>query len=147
MATERRVARVAEQIKREVSQILLSEIKDARVGAGMVSIVDVEVSSDLQNARIFVSIYGDEAAQRQAMEGLAAATPFVRREIGQRLGLRRVPTVVFLQDRSLERGSRVLALLNQLKREAEARQQGSSSKDQETVEEGDGGEAEELGGQ
>jgi ribosome-binding factor A len=147
MATERRVARVAEQIKREVSQILLSEIKDARVGAGMVSIVDVEVSSDLQNARIFVSIYGDEAAQRQTMEGLVSATPFVRREIGQRLGLRRVPTVVFLQDRSLERGSRVLALLNQLKREAEARQQGSSSKDQETVEEGDGGEAEELGGQ
>jgi ribosome-binding factor A len=80
-------------------------------------------------------------------KGLAAATPFVRREIGQRLGLRRVPTVAFLQDRSLERGSRVLALLNQLKREAEARQQGSSSKDQETVEEGDGGEAEELDGQ
>ncbi len=142
MATERRVARVAELIKREVSQILLSEIKDDRVGAGMVSIVDVEVSSDLQNARIFVSIYGDETAQQQTMEGLASATPFVRREIGQRLSLRRVPTVVFLQDRSLERGSRVLALLNQLKRDAAARQEGSSS-----VEEGGGGEAEELGGQ
>ncbi len=142
MATERRVARVAELIKREVSQILLSEIKDDRVGAGMVSIVDVEVSSDLQNARIFVSIYGDETAQQQTMEGLASATPFVRREIGQRLSLRRVPTVVFLQDRSLERGSRVLALLNQLKRDAAARQEGSSA-----VEEGGGGEAEELGGQ
>ncbi|MFS8885371.1 30S ribosome-binding factor RbfA [Synechococcus sp. H70.2] len=147
MATERRVARVAEQIKREVSQILLSEIKDSRVGAGMVSVVDVEVSRDLQNARIFVSIYGDEAAQQQTMEGLAAATPFVRREIGQRLGLRRVPTVVFLQDRSLERGSRVLALLNQLKRDAETKQEGSSSKNQETVEEGSEGEAEELGNQ
>ena len=126
MATARRVARVAELIKREVSQILLSEIKDDRVGAGMVSIVDVEVSSDLQNARIFVSIYGDEAAQQQTMEGLASATPFVRREIGQRLGLRRVPTVVFLQDRSLERGSRVLALLNQLRQTAEAQQQEGS---------------------
>ncbi len=126
MATARRVARVAELIKREVSQILLSEIKDDRVGAGMVSIVDVEVSSDLQNARIFVSIYGDEAAQQQTMEGLASATPFVRREIGQRLGLRRVPTVVFLQDRSLERGSRVLALLNQLRQPAEAQQQEGS---------------------
>ncbi|MFS8867991.1 30S ribosome-binding factor RbfA [Synechococcus sp. H65.1] len=147
MATERRVARVAEQIKREVSQILLSEIKDGRVGAGMVSVVDVEVSRDLQNARIFVSIYGDEAAQQQTMEGLAAATPFVRREIGQRLGLRRVPTVVFLQDRSLERGSRVLALLNQLKRDSETKQGGSSSKNQETVEEGSEGEAEELGNQ
>ena len=123
MATARRVARVAELIKREVSQILLSEIKDDRVGAGMVSIVDVEVSNDLQNARIFVSIYGDETAQHQAMEGLAAATPFVRREIGQRLSLRRVPTVVFLQDRSLERGSRVLALLNQLRPTFEAKAQ------------------------
>jgi ribosome-binding factor A len=92
----------------------------------MVSIVDVEVSNDLQNARIFVSIYGDEAAQQQTMEGLASATPFVRREIGQRLGLRRVPTVVFLQDRSLERGSRVLALLNQLRQPAEAQQQEGS---------------------
>jgi len=147
MATERRVARVAELIKREVSQILFSEVKDDRVGAGMVSIVDVEVSSDLQNARIFVSIYGDETAQQQTMEGLASATPFVRREIGQRLGLRRVPTVVFLQDRSLERGSRVLALLNQLKRGSETRQEGSSSKDQEAAEERGGGEAEELGGQ
>lgn len=123
MATARRVARVAELIKREVSQILLSEIKDDRVGAGMVSIVDVEVSNDLQNARIFVSIYGDETAQHRAMEGLAAATPFVRREIGQRLSLRRVPTVVFLQDRSLERGSRVLALLNQLRPTFEAKAQ------------------------
>jgi ribosome-binding factor A len=135
MATARRVARVAELIKREVSQILLSEIKDDRVGAGMVSIVDVEVSNDLQNARIFVSIYGDETAQHQAMEGLAAATPFVRREIGQRLSLRRVPTVVFLQDRSLERGSRVLALLNQLRPTFEAQEpEGSQAGVEDTAE-------------
>ncbi|MFS8855394.1 30S ribosome-binding factor RbfA [Synechococcus sp. H55.7] len=139
MATARRVARVAELIKREVSQILLSEIKDDRVGAGMVSIVDVEVSNDLQNARIFVSIYGDEAAQQQTMEGLASATPFVRREIGQRLGLRRVPTVVFLQDRSLERGSRVLTLLNQLRPPAEAQQQEEPGVE-ETMEDTAGGE-------
>ncbi|MCJ2544405.1 30S ribosome-binding factor RbfA [Thermostichus vulcanus] len=140
MATGRRVARVAELIKREVSQILLSQIKDDRVGAGMVSIVDVEVSNDLQNARIFVSIYGDETAQQQTMQGLEAATPFVRREIGHRLSLRRVPVLVFLQDRSLERGSRVLSLLSQLKRESEARQRGSQLE----VEDRTGGEAEEL---
>ncbi|MFQ3585880.1 MAG: 30S ribosome-binding factor RbfA [Cyanobacteriota bacterium] len=140
MATGRRVARVAELIKREVSQILLSQIKDDRVGAGMVSVVDVEVSNDLQNARIFVSIYGDETAQQQTMQGLEAATPFVRREIGHRLSLRRVPVLVFLQDRSLERGSRVLSLLSQLKRESEARQEGSQLK----VEDRTGGEAEEL---
>ncbi|MEN9220844.1 MAG: 30S ribosome-binding factor RbfA [Thermostichus sp. BF3_bins_97] len=127
MATGRRVARVAELIKREVSQILLSEIKDDRVGAGMVSVVEVEVSNDLQNARIFVSIYGDETAQQQTMQGLEAATPFVRREMGHRLSLRRVPVLAFVQDRSLERGSRVLSLLSQLKQESEGKQEGSLS--------------------
>jgi ribosome-binding factor A len=119
MATERRVARVAELIKREVSQMLLTDIKDDRVGAGMVSVTDVEVSNDLQNAKIFVSIYGTEAAQQEAMAGLQAATGFVRREIGQRLTLRRTPTVLFQQDRSIERGDRILSLINQLQQERE----------------------------
>lgn len=142
MATARRVARVAELIKREVSQILLLEIKDDRVGAGMVSVVDVEVSSDLQNARIFVSIYGDEMAQQQTMQGLEAATPFVRREIGHRLSLRRVPALVFLQDRSLERGSRVLSLLNQLKQKSGTHQESCQPEVEETVEDTPGGEEE-----
>ena len=63
MATDRRVSRVAAQIKREVSQILLDGIKDDRVGIGMVSITDVDVSGDLQHAKIFVSIYGTEEAR------------------------------------------------------------------------------------
>ncbi len=117
MATDRRVARVAELIRREVSLMLLNGIKDDRVGSGMVSITDVEVSRDLQNAKIFVSIYGSEAAQQETMAGLEAATSYVRREIGKRLALRRTPAVMFAQDRSIERGSRVIALLNQLQSE------------------------------
>ncbi|BAC09181.1 30S ribosome-binding factor RbfA [Thermosynechococcus vestitus] len=114
MATERRVARVAELIKREVSQLLMYEIRDERVGAGMVSVTDVEVSGDLQHAKIFVSIYSTEEVRRSTMAGLKAASGFVRRELGQRIRLRRTPEVVFIEDRSLERGSRVLALLNQI---------------------------------
>jgi ribosome-binding factor A len=119
MATTRRVERVAELIRREVSQMLISGIKDDRVGAGMVSVTSVDVSGDLQHARIFVSIYGTEEAQQETMEGLAAATSFVRRQVGSRLGLRRTPVVVFAQDTSLERGTKVLALLNQLERQRE----------------------------
>ncbi|NEQ34692.1 MAG: 30S ribosome-binding factor RbfA, partial [Leptolyngbya sp. SIO4C5] len=78
MATNRRVARVAALIKREVSQMLLSGIKDDRVGAGMVSVTDVDVSGDLQHAKIFVSIYGTEAARSETMAGLKAATGYVR---------------------------------------------------------------------
>ena len=119
MATSRRIARVAELIKREVSVMLLQEIKDDRVGAGMVSVTEVSVSGDLQHTKIFVSIYGTEEAKSETMAGLAAATGFIRREIGQRLSLRRTPEVIFQEDRSFERGSKVLSLLNQLNRERE----------------------------
>jgi len=73
----------------------------------------------LQHTKIFVSIYGTEEAKSETMAGLAAATGFIRREIGQRLSLRRTPEVIFQEDRSFERGSKVLSLLNQLNRERE----------------------------
>lgn len=114
MATSRRVSRVAELIKREISQMLLHGIKDDRVGAGMVSVTDVDVSGDLQHAKIFVSIYGTDEARAETMAGLKSATGYVRSELGSRIRLRRTPEVVFLEDRSIERGSRVLSLLNQL---------------------------------
>jgi ribosome-binding factor A len=126
MATDRRVARVAELIKREVSQMLLSGIKDDRVQVGMVSITDVEVSGDLQHAKIFVSIYGTDEARAETMAGLKSATGFVRSELGQRIRLRRTPEVVFLEDRSIERGTKVLSLLNRLSEERKA-----SGKDEE----------------
>jgi ribosome-binding factor A len=95
----------------------------------MVSITDVEVSGDLQHAKIFVSIYGTEAAQAETMEGLKSSTPFVRRELGQRIRLRRTPEVVFYQDHSLERGDRTLTLLNQLTQE---REEGEAENGEET---------------
>ncbi|MFN3361790.1 MAG: 30S ribosome-binding factor RbfA [Pseudanabaenaceae cyanobacterium] len=122
MATSRRVERVAELIKREVSAMIMRDIKDDRVGAGMVSVTAVEVSGDLQHARIFVSIYGTEEARQETMAGLTAATGFIRRELGQRLSLRRVPEVLIKEDRSLEQGTRVLSLLNRLSAERAAKQ-------------------------
>ncbi|MBD2021524.1 30S ribosome-binding factor RbfA [Leptolyngbya sp. FACHB-36] len=117
MATNRRVARVAESIRREVSLLLLSGIKDDRVGTGMVSVTDVDVSNDLQHAKVFVSIYGTADAKAETMAGLKSATGFVRSELGQRLRLRRTPEVVFLEDDSIERGNRVLSLINRLSQE------------------------------
>jgi ribosome-binding factor A len=114
MADRRRVSRVASMIKREVSQLLMTEIKDDRVGAGMVSVTDVDVSGDLQHARIFVSIYGTQEAKAETMEGLKASTGYVRRELSQRIRLRRAPEVVFLEDTSIERGDRMLNLLRNI---------------------------------
>ncbi|MGG6294692.1 30S ribosome-binding factor RbfA [Leptolyngbya sp. AN02str] len=121
MATERRVARVGELIKREVSQLLMSGIKDDRVQTGMVSVTDVEVAGDLQHAKIFVSIYGTDEAREETMAGLKSATGYVRSVLGQRIRLRRTPEVQFVEDRSLERGTRMLSLLNRLSEERKER--------------------------
>ncbi|MFM6756600.1 MAG: 30S ribosome-binding factor RbfA [Dolichospermum sp.] len=128
MATNRRVSRVAELIKREVSQMLLNGIKDDRVGTGMVSVTDVDVSGDLQHATIFVSIYGTQEAKMETMAGLKSATGYVRSELGARIRLRRTPEVLFVEDRSIERGTKVLSLLNQLQQE---RQTESIAEDEE----------------
>lgn len=117
MATDRRVSRVSELIKREVSQLLISGIKDDRVGVGMVSVTEVDVSGDLQHAKIFVSIYGSDEARAETMAGLKSATGYVRSTLGQRIRLRRTPEVVFVEDRSIERGTQVLSLLNRLSAE------------------------------
>ncbi|GGA46906.1 30S ribosome-binding factor RbfA [Okeania sp. KiyG1] len=135
MATDRRVSRVASLIKREVSQMLLHGIKDDRVGIGMVSITDVDVSGDLQHAKIFVSIYGSEEVRFQTMEGLKSATGYVRSELGHRIRLRRTPEVIFVEDRSLERGTQIISLLNQLSEERQQQEtENSTESDSQNIE-------------
>ncbi|MEM9770585.1 MAG: 30S ribosome-binding factor RbfA [Cyanobacteria bacterium P01_D01_bin.73] len=120
MATSRRVARVSELIRREVSQMLTRGIKDDRVGVGMVSVTNVVVSGDLQHAKIYVSVYGTDEAKSATMEGLMSATGYVRGELGRRLQLRRTPEVAFVEDRGLEQGDQVLNLLSQLRRDRDS---------------------------
>ena len=89
MAQGRRVERVAALIRREVSELLVSGIKDGRVHSGMVSVTQVEVAGDLQHCRIFVSVLGSEEGKASVLEGLKAAAPFVKGELGRRLRMRR----------------------------------------------------------
>ncbi|NEO65530.1 MAG: 30S ribosome-binding factor RbfA, partial [Moorea sp. SIO4G2] len=110
MTTNRRVFRVSSLIQQEVSQMLLNDIKDDRVGSGMVSITNVDVSGDLQHAKIYVSIYGTDEARSKTMAGLKSATGYVRRELGRRIRLRRTPEVMFIEDRGLEGGDQMLNL-------------------------------------
>ena len=117
MAQGRRVERVAALIRKETSQLLINGIRDERVHQGMVSITDVEVSGDLQHCKIFVSIFGDANDQPKVMEGLHAASGFLRGELGRRLQMRRAPEVVFQLDRGIEKGTTVLGLLNRLEDE------------------------------
>ncbi|AOY83501.1 MULTISPECIES: 30S ribosome-binding factor RbfA [Moorena] len=122
MTTNRRVYRVSSLIQQEVSHMLLNDIKDDRVGSGMVSITNVDVSGDLQHAKIYVSIYGTDEARSKTMAGLKSATGYVRRELGRRIRLRRTPEVMFIEDRGLEGGDQMLNLLNQLSQERQSKQ-------------------------
>ncbi|MDE5085544.1 MAG: 30S ribosome-binding factor RbfA [Trichodesmium sp. St18_bin1] len=122
MATSRRVSRIASLIKQEISQMLLHGIKDNRVGISMVSVTDVDVSGDLQHAKVFVSIYGSDQVRSETMAGLRSATGYVRGELGHRMRLRRTPEVIFIEDRSLERGTEIVSLLNKLSQERQKHQ-------------------------
>jgi len=114
MAQGRRVERMASQIRREVSQMLMGGIKDERVSHGLVSVTSVEVAGDLQHCKIFVSVLGTADDQSQAMEGLASASSFVKGELGRRLKMRRTPELAFVLDRGFERSANVLGILHQL---------------------------------
>jgi ribosome-binding factor A len=134
MNNSRRVSRVAELIKREVSQMILFDIKDDRVGAGMVSVTNVDVAGDLQHTKIFVSIYGTDEVRMETMEGLKAVTGYVRSELGKRVRLRRTPTVVFVEDTSFDRATSVLSLINQLSLKRTESEQLNSQLDEPTIE-------------
>ncbi len=108
-----RPERVAETIKRELADILAHRMRDPRLG-GMISVTDVEVTSDLASAKIFVSVLADGAERDGVMAALAHSTGFVRHELAPRLGLREMPEIRFLLDTSIQQGARVEELLRRL---------------------------------
>ena len=111
-----RPERVAELIKEEVSRIIRERVSDPRIG--FLSVTGVDLSPDLKNAKIFISVLGGKQEKDKTFEGLKSATPFIRGQLGQVLELRFVPEINFVHDKSIERGSRVLAIMSKLEREA-----------------------------
>ena len=103
--------RVADQIQRELSEIIRLELKDPRVG--LVTITDVEVSQDNAHAKVFFTALGEPVQQEAAVRALNHATGFLRSELAQRLKLRTVPQLRFIYDISVERGMRLSELIDQ----------------------------------
>jgi ribosome-binding factor A len=114
--SEQRAQRVAEEIKREVSGILRTEIKDPRMASGFISVTSVEVTRDLRHAKIFVSVYGNEDEQNQTIQALTKAAGFIRTEIGRRIRLRHTPEVTIHLDQSIAYGAHINQLLSDLNR-------------------------------
>ncbi len=109
----RRIARVNDLIRKEISDLLMREIRDPRLG-GLLSVTEVDTSPDLRHAKVFVSVMGSEEEKRQVEEGLAAAAGFLRRGLGERLSLRHIPQLDFQRDESIERGNHLLGLINEV---------------------------------
>ena len=122
MAQGRRVERVAALIRREVSQLLISGLRDERIHDAMVTITEVTVSGDLQHCKIFVSVYGKSSNREQVMDALNAASGFLKGELARRLQMRRAPEVAFQLDKGIEKGSAVLDLLGKLQIERQNRE-------------------------
>src|SRR5699024_1436904 len=110
-----RTSRVAEQMKKEVGEILNQKIKDPRVG--FVTVTDVDLTNDLQHATVYVSVLGDESEKEASLVGLSKASGFVRSEVGKRIRLRKVSEITFKFDEAHEYGNHIDAILRQLDKE------------------------------
>lgn len=126
---------VAQQIRRELSDMLMTDkvlqyavLPEAALGAdrylsSLTTISDVEVSPDLQVVKVYVSVFGDERGKEVALAGLKSKAKYVRGQLGKRMNLRRTPEVRFIEDESLERGSRVISILDRIKAKEEGEDQ------------------------
>ena len=111
----KRAFRVGDRIREEISDLLIRKIRDPRIG--FLTITTVEMSRDLRHAKVFFSTLGTEEERQQALIGLRSATGFIKRELGERLQLRYMPEIVFHFDSSLEYGSRISKMIDEVNRE------------------------------
>lgn len=109
---EVRAGRLARAMRDEIADVL-RQIKDPRVG-GFVTVTGVELSSDQRLAKVYCSVLASEDDQLKALDGLRSATGFFRSAVAQRIRLRHAPELVFMLDRSIERGVRVVDMINKL---------------------------------
>ncbi|GGN49918.1 30S ribosome-binding factor RbfA [Oceanobacillus indicireducens] len=110
--SELRANRVAEQMKKELGDILTMKLKDPRIG--FVTVTDVEVTGDLQQATIYISVLGSEKEKQDTLLGLTKAKGFIRSEIGKRIRLRKTPELLFEFDEAYEYGNRIETILRDL---------------------------------
>jgi len=107
-----KIQRINEDIQR-VLATLLRDIKDPRINQGMISVTAVDTTTDLRQAKVFLSVFGLRS-ENEFFKGLKSATGYLRRELGQALSLRHTPELQFELDKSIERGARISTILNTL---------------------------------
>ena len=113
MATSHRPSKVAVALKEEISQIVLRELKDPRIG--FVTITHIEVTRDLKIARVFYSVMGDAKVVQNSEHALDAARGYIRKLLGDRLKLRFIPELQFRKDDSIDQSFHITEILKKLK--------------------------------
>ncbi|MFP4021937.1 MAG: 30S ribosome-binding factor RbfA [Halanaerobium sp.] len=121
----KRAVRVGELLKEEISQIVLREMKDPRIG--FVSVTDVEVSGDLRHAKVFISVYGTDKEKEETLEGLQQAQGFVRKLVGERVKIHHTPEIIFRYDDSIENGVHISEIIKDLKESGEIKESDSDA--------------------
>jgi ribosome-binding factor A len=113
----RRPVRVGEMIRMEISQLLVRELKDPRIG--LTTVTEVKMSPDLKQARVYVSVLGGAEERQKTLAGLNSAASHIRHAIGERLRLRNTPELTFCYDQSIEYGAKIEELILKSKQSTE----------------------------
>jgi len=117
MPPSRRIERINHLLRQEIADLLTREVKDATLHSALISITDVETSSDLRSAKVYFSVYGDEEEIKAAEAHLKRASGFLHHNLKERLDLRHTPYLEFVVDRSLARGDRIMRLMRTIEEE------------------------------
>jgi ribosome-binding factor A len=119
VSPSRRIERINHLLRQEIADLLRREVKDATLSTALISITEVETSPDLRSAKVYFSVYGDEAEIEAAHAHLKRAAGFLHHNLKERLDLRHTPHLEFIFDRSLERGDRIMRLMRTIEAERE----------------------------
>ena len=111
--SKHRKDRINEEVKRVLSDIMMNELKDPRISR-LCSVIAAEVTPDLKFCKVFISVLGNEEEKKNSLAGLNSAAGYIRRELSSRIDLRNYPELHFELDNSIEHGSRIMGILNEI---------------------------------
>jgi ribosome-binding factor A len=110
-----RVERVNQELKKVISEVILLEVKDSRIG--LITITHVQISADLKQAKVYYTVLGDENKREEAKRGLDSANGFIRQSLAHKMRMKATPELVFFFDDTLERTIKVEEMLDEIKDE------------------------------
>ena len=110
---KKRVQQISEEVRRCLADIVQNKLKDPRI-PDIISVSHVDVTNDLSFAKVYISVFGSEKEQEDAIEGLNSAKGFLKKELGRSVKLRAMPELIFVADDSIERGVKMAKLINEV---------------------------------